>query len=40
MPAWLLPEQAVLRVAVVAVPAWRRPVSEAPPVVVAEAALA
>jgi hypothetical protein len=40
MPAWLLPEQAVLRVAVAAAPVWRRLVSEARPVVAAEAALA
>jgi hypothetical protein len=41
MPAWLLPEQDVLLVAAGAVPVWLRPVSEAPPLVVAaEGALA
>jgi hypothetical protein len=38
MPAWLLPEQDVLLVAAAAVPASLRPVSEAQPVAVAEAA--
>jgi hypothetical protein len=40
IPAWLLPEQAALRLAAVAVPVSPRLVSEARPAAAAEAALA